>query len=90
MKARLIKEATWEQQFYWLLENGVTVCVEHNQCYGDFIKSMEQITPNGVVKWYASSGFVLPKEFDFAQEWREVVNKSDHSTLIRPKFQTIF
>jgi hypothetical protein len=85
MKAQIIKGRSWEKQSWAILENGVTVCVEHNQVYGNFIKCMEK----GNVRWDASSGFVLPPEFDFANAWREVVVVSSGSTLIRPKFQTI-
>lgn len=89
MKARILRDRSGEKQAWFLLENGVSICIERHTVYGDFVLAMEQIKPKGIVKWHTHSGFVLPREFDFANDWREVVLESDGSTLIKPKFQII-
>jgi hypothetical protein len=72
-----IMPQSWEKQTFWKLNNGMTVIEEYNQCYGPFIKGIED--KDGA--WHACDGrHTMEERFKFILEW-------DDGTLIRPNFQ---
>jgi hypothetical protein len=78
---------SWEKQQFYLLDNDVEVCVEWNQCYGDFIKAAFK----NKIEWFACDGVkTLPEEFSFLLDWQEIVNETSETKLIRPKFNKVY
>jgi hypothetical protein len=81
MTGRIIKRECWEKQHFFRLENGVKVCIEWNQHYGEFIKRLDD--KDGY--WVASNGLqTLPERFHFVLEWK------DEHNLIRPNFERVY
>lgn len=75
---------SWEKQQYFLLENGYTVCVEWNQAYGEFVKS---ITKNDA-KWLASNGLAtLPQEMQWALAWVKPIAPGHWQTIMQPQIE---
>ena len=84
MTGKYLSNRSWEKQQLYRLDNGMVVTVEWNQCYGEFVKRIDD--PEGY--WCASSGTdAMPERFHFLLDWQEVVVKSCDQKLIRPKFE---
>jgi len=79
--------ASWEKQTIWNLEDGTKLTEEWNQCYGPFVKRLDDEQGS----WHASSGLPLPERWAYMNAWREGGNGySGTHKLIRPNFEKEF
>jgi hypothetical protein len=85
MNGIYLKDKSWEKQSYYKLDNGYTVRVEYNSCYGGVVAAIEL---NDEIIYHCSNG--LKTAPTWIKEWIEPIAENHWQKLIRPRFTMIY
>lgn len=88
MKGKYLPEQSWLKQKVFKLETGHEITIEHNEHYGEFVKSIDK---DGE-RWVSCNGLrSLPTSFQSFLGWVEPVSEHqpDQKWMV-PKFQRVY